>query len=51
MLWNLKTKYRQPRSAKTESKYLNEDPTVKNYDQAVQRAEDIINATQKSRTQ
>ena len=32
---------------KSESKYLNEDPTVKaNYDQAVQRAEDIINATQ-----
>lgn len=32
---------------KSESKYLNEDPTVKaNYDQAVQRAEDIISASQ-----
>ena len=31
---------------KSESKYLNEDPTIKaNYDNAVQRAENIINAT------
>ncbi|OHO70132.1 hypothetical protein HMPREF2580_06500 [Staphylococcus sp. HMSC036D05] len=31
---------------KSESKYLNEDPTIKaNYDNAVQRAESIINAT------